>query len=113
MLIRVKQYHHYLGLSLPFVAIFFAALMAGTVAQLASYRKALTISLLIAGTITCRGVTFRKVSQIPPDTRVSNTRTLQKLVPAGSMIGICPNLYHLAEFMRIFNGTVACRSPGK
>lgn len=97
MLISVKQYHHYLLPALPFVAIFFAALTAGFVAQLATLRRALTVSLLIAGIIACWGVTLRKVSQIRPDTWVSNARILQKLVPAGFTIGICPDLYHLAD----------------
>jgi hypothetical protein len=97
MLVSVKQYPHYLLPALPFVALFFGFLMIEKIAALMFARKRMSILLLGIGCFLCWGLTAAKFATDKPDIVVQNAKDLRQMVPRGSTIGICHDLYQNAD----------------
>lgn len=97
MLVSIKQYPHYLLPALPFVALLFAFMLVQRVALILDRKKPLTIIAFGMATLTCWGVTLRKLATIEPDVHSANAKQLRTLVPSASTIGVCHELFQHAD----------------
>jgi hypothetical protein len=61
------------------------------------WKKHLTVTALCLASVACWGITFRKITTIQPDVHVVNAKLLRTLVPEGSTIGICHDLFQHAD----------------
>lgn len=97
MLISVKQYPHYLLPALPFVGMFFGFLMVEKMAALVAAQKRSTVLLLTVACLASWVLTAARLAKNKPDVMVQNAREMTHLVPRGSTIGICHDLYQYAD----------------
>ncbi|SKC19405.1 ArnT family glycosyltransferase [Dyadobacter psychrophilus] len=97
MLVSIKQYPHYLLPSLPFVAIFFAALFVEKIHALTLIKTKLTVAGFSIAIVCCWTFTIIKLTNIEHNEMAANAKELKHYVARASTIGICQNLYHDAD----------------
>jgi hypothetical protein len=102
MLVSVKQYPHYLVPALPFVALFFAALLVEKTDSLSHAIPKLYFLFFAFGTIGFWGITLKKVNSIQPDVMAENAKDLKNHVPRASTLGVCHDLYQVADIHSYF-----------
>lgn len=102
MLISVKQYPHYLLPALPFVALAFAALFVEKTDALTRIVPKLSALFFAVAIVGCWGVTLKKVTSIQPDVMAENAKDVKKYVPRASTIGVCHDLYQVADIHSYF-----------
>ncbi|MEO6287305.1 MAG: glycosyltransferase family 39 protein [Dyadobacter sp.] len=102
MLVSVKQYPHYLVPALPFVAMFFAALLVEKIDSLSQVVPKLCILFFAVVTIGFWGITLKKVNSIQPDVMAENAKDVKKYVARASTIGVCHDLYQVADIHSYF-----------
>ncbi|MCF0065693.1 glycosyltransferase family 39 protein [Dyadobacter chenwenxiniae] len=97
MLVSIKQYPHYLLPSLPFVAIFFAALFVEKVHALTLIKTKLAVAGFAIATVCCWTFTVIKLRNLEHNEMAANAKEIKHYVARASTIGICQNLYHDAD----------------
>ncbi|KAA0990652.1 ArnT family glycosyltransferase [Dyadobacter aurulentus] len=97
MLVSIKQYPHYLLPALPFVALFFASILAEQVGVIISMRKSHFITATLFLCAGCWILTASKMIDSKSSVMAANALKLKKMVKRSSTIGICPELYQNAD----------------
>lgn len=97
MLLSIKQYPHYLLPSLPFVAIFFAALFVEKIHALTLLKTKIAVAGFAIATVCCWTFTIIKLTNIEHNEMAANAKEIKHYVSRASTIGICQNLYHDAD----------------
>ncbi|MCF0043677.1 ArnT family glycosyltransferase [Dyadobacter fanqingshengii] len=97
MLVSIKQYPHYLLPSLPFVAIFFAALFVEKVHALTLLNTKMAVAGFSIAVVCCWTFTIIKLRNMEHNEMAANAKEIKHYVARASTIGICQNLYHEAD----------------